>query len=327
MKNRWIIVVISILILGLACNVPITGSITPTVQVPDYNATLMSLSIQQTQTAMAVIQPTISSTNTSQPPSTLTPTTLILPTNTIVPSETNVPIPCNLAGDIIDVTYSDGTKVAADTPFVKTWRITNIGSCTWTSGYRLIFDTGDQMDSPASVQLTPGTVSPGNSVDVSVHLTAPHAKGTYQGFYLLKASDGTVFGIGPTGVAPFWVLIKVPAPTAEPLADLKITDITACAAPKQGVPCTIKVSVYNSGDVSVSTPFKVLLYVGSATTAKCSWVIASIAKNGGYVKSCDYTFPSWYGSIALKAIADEDNVIEESNKANNQLSINISVAP
>jgi hypothetical protein len=332
MKNRWIFGVISILMVSMACNTSIPTQSEPTTQAPDLNATLMSLSIQQTQTAMAGGQPTILSTNTNQPtssvpPTTVPPTSVVIPTNTIVPSATDIPTPCNLAGNIIDVTYVDGTKVAADTSFVKTWRITNIGSCTWTSGYSLIFDSGDQMGAPSSVQLTPGSVLPGNSVEISVQLKAPHAKGTYQGFFRLKSPDGSIFGIGSTGVEPFWVLIKVPAPTAEPLPDLKITAVGACDSPKQGVPCTIKVSVYNSGDISVSTPFKVVLYIGSAASPKCSWVIDSISKGGGYVKTCSYTFPSWYGSISLKAIADEGNVIVESNKGNNQLSVNISVAP
>ena len=129
-----------------------------------------------------------------------------------MPSSTNIPTPCNLAGNVIDVTYVDDTKVNADTNFVKTWRITNYGSCTWTSGYSLIFDSGDQMNSPASVQLTSGTVPPGNSVEVSVQLKAPHAKGTYQGNYRLKAPDGNIFGIGEGGQGAFWVRIKVPAP-------------------------------------------------------------------------------------------------------------------
>jgi hypothetical protein len=327
MKNRWVFGVFSILLVSLACNTSITASQEPTTRAPDLNATLMSLSIQQTQTAMAGGQPTILSTNTSQPTATVPPTTVVISTSTTVPSATDIPTPCNLAGNVIDITYADGAKVAADTSFVKTWRITNIGSCTWTSGYSLIFDSGDQMNAPFGVQLTPGTVLPGNSAEVSVQLKAPHAKGTYQGFFRLKASDGSIFGIGSTGVEPFWVLIKVPAPTAVPLPDLKITAVGACDSPKQGVPCVIKVSVYNSGDISVSTPFKVLLYIGSAASPKCSWVIDSISKGGGYVKSCSYTFPSWYGSISLKAIADAGNVIVESNEGNNQLSVNISVAP
>ena len=327
MKKILVIFIVPIL-LSLACNMPLNPNVTPTATGPDYNATLMALSIQITQTAMVgQIQPTATPTYTIQPTSTNQPTATLQPTNTTIPSATNIPTPCNLAGNVIDVTYADDTKVNADTNFVKTWRITNYGTCTWTSGYSLIFDSGDQMNSPATVQLTSGTVLPGNSVEVSVQLKAPHAKGTYQGNYRLKAPDGSIFGIGEGGSGSFWVRIKVPAPIAEPLPDLKITEITACAAPKQGVPCTIKVSVYNSGDISVSEPFDVRLYVGSAIAAKCSWALDSISKGGGFVKSCSYTFPSWYGSIGLRAVADEDNVIPENNEGNNQLSISISVAP
>lgn len=325
MKLSAVLILSIILVLSMACSIPSLTTASPTQNSPDYNATLMELSIQQTQTSMAIVPPTAQSTSTVPPTDTATSTVEITPTITNTPTTTTVPVPCNLAGDILDVTYPDGTKVSGGTSFVKTWRITNIGSCTWTSGYKLIFDSGDPMDSPAAVQLTPGTVAPGNAVDVSVQLTAPHAKGTYQGFYKLKAPDGTIFGIGPTASDPFWVMIKVPAPTAEPLADIKITDISTCSIPKMGVPCTIKVSVYNSSEVSVTTPFKVELFVGSAATAKCSWVIGSIVANGGFVKSCNYTFPSWYRSITLKAVADVDNVIPESNEANNQLSVNIIV--
>ncbi len=329
MKKILICLLIPFL-LAMACNMPITTNATPTANGPDYNATLLSLSIQITQTALAgQLQPTVTTTPTIQPTGTIQPTATLQPTNTTMPSSTNIPTPCNLAGNVIDVTYVDDTKVNADTSFIKTWRITNYGSCTWTSGYSLIFDSGDQMNSPASVQLTSGTVPPGNSVDVSVQLKAPHAKGTYQGNYRLKAPDGTIFGIGDGGQGAFWVRIKVPAPIVEPilLSDLKINAITTCPAPKKGVPCTIKVTIYNSGDTSLSTPFEVRLYVGTALSPKCSWIIPSISMTGGFVKSCDYTFPSWYGSISLRGIADEDNVIAEKSEGNNQLSVDISVAP
>ena len=93
------------------------------------------------------------------------------------------------------------------------------------------------------------------------------------------------------------------------------------------MPCTIKVSIYNSGDANVTAPFEARLYVGSAPAAKCSWVLDSLVKNGGLVKSCSYTFPSWYGSIGLRGVADEDDVINEKNEGNNELTVNISVAP
>ena len=33
----------------------------------------------------------------------------------------------------------DNTEIAAGTTFVKTWRLKNNGSCTWTSGYSRVF--------------------------------------------------------------------------------------------------------------------------------------------------------------------------------------------
>ena len=334
MAKLWKILLIS-LIVNLACIVPLITSTTgnPT---PDLNATMMVLGIQQTQTAMArggesattFVTETVESSSSPMPAdtSTITATETLRPTETITPSMTNTPIPCNWVGNVIDVNYTDGTKVLGDTVFVKTWRITNRGSCTWTSGYSLVFYSGDRMDAPAAVPLTAGTVPPGGSVEISVQLKAPHAKGTYRGNYLIQAPGGALFGFGPGANEWFWVEIKVPAPTAVPLPDLKVTGIQPCAAPKMGVACLIKVSVYNSGEAAAIAPFKVKLYVGSAPDAKCVWDIASMAMNGGYVKSCSYTFPSWYGSIALRAVIDEANVVVESNEGNNTETINISVA-
>lgn len=328
MIRLWGIILI-LGLLSLSCNLPTTAGGTPTAEDVDLNATMMALSINQTQTAMVEIpDSTDQATAIIEPSATENATATIEPTSTTIPSATNTSIPCNWAGNIIDVTYEDGSKVDPDTSFVKTWKITNYGSCTWTSGYSLIFDSGDRMDAPGAVSLTSGTVPPGSSVNVSVQLRSPSTHGTYQGNFKLKAPDGTIFGIGPGGTGYFWVLIKVPSPTAAPLLlpDLKITQITTCANPTKGIPCTIKVSVYNSGDASLNIPFVVNLYIGSAADAKCSWTIASISKGGGYVKSCDYTFPSWYGSIALRAVADEVNAIPEKNDGNNQLSINIAVS-
>jgi hypothetical protein len=92
---------------------------------------------------------------------------------------------------------------------VKTWRLQNNGSCTWTSGYKLIFSNGDRMNAPDEVVLTGGTVAPGQTVDVSVNLTAPSNQGTYKGYFKLKASDGQVFGIGASGNSPFYIEVEV----------------------------------------------------------------------------------------------------------------------
>jgi hypothetical protein len=154
-------------------------------------------------------------TDTSPPPIVQTdtspaPTEAITPTDTGEPSATTV---CDLASFIDDVTIPDGTKVDPGQAFTKTWRLKNNGSCTWTSDYRLVFSSGDQMGAPNAVQFTNGVVPPGGEVDVSVNLTAPNTPDTYKGYFKLRNANNVIFGL--TGGNPFWVEVKVksPAPT------------------------------------------------------------------------------------------------------------------
>jgi hypothetical protein len=162
-------------------------------------------------------------TNTPAPTVTGTP-----PTATPTKTATAVAGCTNLAQFISDVTVADGTTFAPNAPFLKTWRLKNIGTCTWTN-YSLIFDTGEKMGGlePAVI---PATVAPGQTVDISINLTAPATAGTYRGYWKLKSASGTPFGIGTGGAKSFWVEIKVtgtavtpgpsstPGATATPLA-------------------------------------------------------------------------------------------------------------
>jgi hypothetical protein len=109
---------------------------------------------------------------------------------------------------VADVNYPDGTEIIVGSNFTKSWRMTNTGSCTWTSGYKIIYVSGDQMGAPAETTLTGGTVPPGATVDISVQMKAPATAGTYRGYYRIKSSDNIVFGIGPSGNDAFWVEIK-----------------------------------------------------------------------------------------------------------------------
>src|SRR3990170_378646 len=60
---------------------------------------------------------------------------------------------CDWAKFIADVTVPDGTSFNGSTPFTKTWRLKNIGSCTWTTAYALVFSSGEQMAGPLTVNL------------------------------------------------------------------------------------------------------------------------------------------------------------------------------
>jgi hypothetical protein len=110
----------------------------------------------------------------------------------------------------------DNTQIAAGTTFVKTWRIKNNGSCTWTSGYALVFYSGDAMSGPASSTITNGTIPPGSTVDISVTLIAPTTPDTYKGNWRLRNAGGATFGIGANADQSFWVQIKSVAPTPTP---------------------------------------------------------------------------------------------------------------
>ncbi len=165
----------------------------------------------------AVLQPGATATNTPTeyvPPAPLATNTPVPPTNIPVPpSATPILIPCDRASFVEDVTFPDNAEVAAGVTFVKIWRLKNNGSCTWNSSYSIVFENGDSMGAPASLQLTTNTVAPGQTIDVAVSLTAPNSAKTYQGFWKLRNGAGITFGIGEDAKSSFWAKVKVINPT------------------------------------------------------------------------------------------------------------------
>ena len=119
---------------------------------------------------------------------------------------------CNRAWFLGDVTVPDGTVYAPGETFTKTWKLRNVGDCTWTTDYSLVFSTGDQMGGPVSINL-PASVGPREEIDLSVDLVAPAIPGSYRGNWLLKNATGELFGIGvqwnTLANKPFWVAIDV----------------------------------------------------------------------------------------------------------------------
>jgi hypothetical protein len=140
---------------------------------------------------------------------------------TPVPTTPTTPVPttpvsgCDKAQFIADVTVPDGTTMNPGATFKKTWRLKNVGTCAWTTGYQLVFVSGEQMGAPASNALT-NEVKPGQTVDLTLNMTAPSAGGTYKGNWKLKNTSGAQFGVGSSGQTAFWVEIKVSGPTATP---------------------------------------------------------------------------------------------------------------
>lgn len=190
-------------VLALAsCNLPRADN-NPT-PVSDLSLTQAYQTVEAELTRLAP-----SATPNTLPPTSTAPPTMSIPTSTPLPPPTATPLPCNLAAFEADVTVPDGTVMSPGQVFTKTWRLRNVGTCTWTSGYQLVFHQGDAMGVPAGYAqaLTAGTVPPGGTVDISVTLTAPMAPGTYRGYWRLREPGGQYFGL--RNGASFWVQIQV----------------------------------------------------------------------------------------------------------------------
>ena len=83
---------------------------------------------------------------------------------------------CDQAQFVSDLTAPDGSSFAPGAGFTKTWRLVNVGTCTWNTSYTLVWAGGDSLAAPVSVNL-PVDVPPGQMVDISVNLSAPATAG------------------------------------------------------------------------------------------------------------------------------------------------------
>lgn len=216
MLKKIFLVIPTIAVIALnACNLP--GPTLNTVETAAAE-TIVALAQEVLDNPLLPVATDVPSSDvpTSVPPS---PSTSLPAAATTTPIPSNTPSPealCDLAGFITDVTIPDGTHMAPGETFTKTWRLVNNGSCSWTSGYQLSFFSGDQMSGPSSQQLTNSIINPGQSVDISVNLTAPGTAGTYKGNWKIKNPAGDIFALN--GGIPFFVEIQVvePSSTSEP---------------------------------------------------------------------------------------------------------------
>jgi hypothetical protein len=79
----------------------------------------------------------------------------------------------------------------AGTTFVKTWRMRNDGTSTWGPGYEFAFYRDQSMSEVRAVPLP--AAKPGDTVDVSVELTAPETPGEYRCTWRPRNAEGTFF--------------------------------------------------------------------------------------------------------------------------------------
>jgi uncharacterized protein YkwD len=172
-------------------------------------------------TTAPALTPTIAVTDTPGTP--LTPT--------IDPSiPTNPPDCTNSALFVTDVTIPDNTNMVGGTTFTKTWRISNNGTCVWGPTYTLNHYSDERLGAPLSVPL--GLTYPGQTLDISVELTAPNTTGTHRGNFVIENPQGLIMKIADD--SRLWVIINVTSVSAATVA-VSATPIGATNTPAGSV--------------------------------------------------------------------------------------------
>ena len=202
MRRKSIILALILLVLT-GCSSQIATTEVPTLDATALNATAVSGATEAAVLTQSAITPSI----TVKPSQTTIPT--IDRTRAPVQSPT-AETPCLKAGagTPIDVSIPDGTKLIPEQTFSKTWRLQNVGTCTWTRLFTLVFFSGNSLNA-IQTQALLDEVEPGEMVDITVEMEAPAKTGVYQSNWMLSDQNGELFGIGPNGDAPFWVKIEV----------------------------------------------------------------------------------------------------------------------
>ncbi len=282
-------------------------------------------------------------------PTPTTPPSATSPPATAVPAVT-AESGCTLnAGWVADVTVPDNTEFAPGTPFVKTWRVRNSGSCTWEAGTQLIYVSGDPLGGPAAVSVP--QVAPGATTDVSVNFVAPSTPGTYRSTWQMQSPAGTRFGsqiyvqivvpapatatpIPPTA-APTAVPTAVPtvAPTDTPTPpDLTVTAVEfAPPSPNAGSSFQVRITIHNPGGVGV--PDFVVRALRQARGAACPTGPGTVLFDrhtnvaaGGTIVFTENATIADAGDYSICAILDHVKAVAEINEGNNSLQRDITVS-
>jgi hypothetical protein len=235
-------------------------------------------------------------TNSPTIPSTFTPTAPATPT----PLTESVTACVNVAEFVQDLSVQDKQEFHPGTQFLKSWRLRNAGTCTWTQNYAYLHTGGNLLaDHPG--QPLPTTVQPGEMLDLTVAMTAPDLPGLYLSEWMLQDSAGELFGVGQDGNAPFWARINVvPASSdskATPYADSPAAGICA-EFEGEVISMTINPGIPDPRCVIVNPNqrLRVVNKLESEITASLGSLTATIAPGS------EYTFEKAFGELLMPGV-------------------------
>jgi hypothetical protein len=170
------------------------------------------------------------------------------------------------AAFVSDVTIPDDSVVTANTAFTKTWRIKNTGTCTWDSTYLVAYMSGTPMSQQPGYWIVPEgqSVAPGQTVDVSIGMTAPVDNGDYASYWGLKQVEGQFIPIqGGANGNSFFVKIKVDDGHAD--GNITAESITIELEQGSGVACTANSTYFVHVSITADGPTNAAYEVGSTS--------------------------------------------------------------
>src|SRR5512140_500212 len=172
------------------------------------------------------------------------------------------------AAFVSDVSVPDNVLFGPGTPFTKTWRLKNTGTCVWDSSYLVFWISGATMSQSPGYMVVPAgqTVEPGETVDVSVGMTAPMEVGYYTAYWGLKGRDGQFMPIAHgAGGNSFFVKIRVSDSGASGLPGARIVDQTIDIELEQGSgeACTPEATYLVHAYVKADGPLSALYEIDS----------------------------------------------------------------
>jgi len=147
------------------------------------------------------VGPTATQTTASQ--ATLSPTQ---PQAAFTPTPTELSTPCFLA-ELVEETIPDGTVFEVGDGFVKTWVVRNSGVCAWGEDFRWQLVSGHDLKGVTDVKIAREDVQPGDTITISIEMSAPITPGPYHSVYKIFTDEGGE--VTPNG---FWIDIEVVAP-------------------------------------------------------------------------------------------------------------------
>ena len=159
--------------------------------------------VSQTAAVNLVDLSNITPTKTITPYPTNTPTIKVTtiglaPTNTQL-VESNITTPTNTcinkAELIRSLTLNDYASLTPNSLYAKVWEVMNTGTCTWTSDYRVVFDSGDPFFDSSDIFI-PTEVKPGETVEIRYNFYAPSDVKVYEGYWILQDAQKNKFGLG-----------------------------------------------------------------------------------------------------------------------------------